>query len=227
MGNPAIRSVMGHTTVEIGTFRVPADDGAFAQALAALDEKLSDWADAMRAAQQIVAAAAKTGPPAGIDSSPHTVTPDVDVSAIAGPPQDTQGQAAVPDVPVATVETTAEDAAPGDRELNRLCAPEVVHLDTHAGAAHASGTRAAAPPAAAPPGAPVAKQEHVSSSDASEDEALLASLDAETAKAIRVMRRLSPVRKSALELLKEYEATRPPAQHAGQTKKKSWFSRGR
>jgi hypothetical protein len=43
-----------------------------------------------------------------------------------------------------------------------------------------------------------------------DDEVLLASLEAETAKAIRVMRRLSPVRKSALELLKEYEATRPP-----------------
>jgi hypothetical protein len=58
-----------------------------------------------------------------------------------------------------------------------------------------------------------------------EDEALLASLDPETAKAIRVMRRLSIEKKSVRELLEEYKAT-----NAGHTpadnRKKSWWSRG-
>jgi hypothetical protein len=212
---------MGRTTVDIRTIRVPADDGAFAQALAALDRKLADWSDAMRAAQQIVAAAAKTGPPAGNDSNFHTAAPNV--FTIEVPPQAAQGQAAVPAV---TVGPTAEDAASEDSIISRLCAPAGESADSPAGPAQAHCTRTGERPAAASPDGPAAKQEHAPSSDASDDEVLLASLEAETAKAIRVMRRLSPVRKSVRELLKEYEAARPTIPAAGQTKKKSWFSRG-
>jgi hypothetical protein len=261
---------MGRTTVDIGTIRVPADDGTLAHALAALDRKLAAWAEAMRAAQQTVADAAKAGPPAGIDSSPHTATPDG--SAIEASPGATDGQATVPTV---TVGPTAEDTALGDRELSRLCAPEVVHGDSHAGSAHArrsrsdgrpvaahgkvgaeSDTNQAASskkaPAVAPttpesqwaspavqsgpapgvktaglPDASAAGQEHAGLTGSPEDEALLASLDSETASAVRVMRRLSPVRKSVRELLKEYEASRPTPPAAVQPKKKPWFSRGK
>jgi len=60
---------------------------------------------------------------------------------------------------------------------------------------------------------------------ANEDETLLASLDPETAKAIRVMRRVSGHRKSVRELLEQYQAS----QAHGKTEpaKKSWFRRGR
>lgn len=58
------------------------------------------------------------------------------------------------------------------------------------------------------------------------DEAVLASLDEETAKAIRVMRRLSPDRKRVNELLEEYRATQAAREAAPQQKKKSWWTRG-
>jgi hypothetical protein len=62
--------------------------------------------------------------------------------------------------------------------------------------------------------------------DREEDDALLASLDEETAEAIRVMRRLSPVKKRVSELLEEYRATQLAQQSAPKSKKKSWWTRG-
>ena len=58
-----------------------------------------------------------------------------------------------------------------------------------------------------------------------EDEALLASLDPETAQAIKVMRRMSFENKSVRQLLEEYEATRQ-SQGSSEGRKKSWWSRG-
>lgn len=58
-----------------------------------------------------------------------------------------------------------------------------------------------------------------------EDETLLASLDPETAKAIRVMRRVSGHRKSVRELLEQYQASQ--AHGKAEPAKKSWFRRGR
>jgi hypothetical protein len=56
-----------------------------------------------------------------------------------------------------------------------------------------------------------------------EDEALLASLDPETAKAIRVMRRLSFEKKSVRELLEEYTQSGQPQEKAEQRQRKSWW----
>lgn len=60
---------------------------------------------------------------------------------------------------------------------------------------------------------------------ADEDEMLLASLDPETAKAIRVMRRMRGDNKSVRELLEQYQASRANAK--ADSSKKSWFRRGR
>ena len=60
--------------------------------------------------------------------------------------------------------------------------------------------------------------------EASEDEQLLASLDPETAKAIRVMRRMRGDKKSVRELLEQYQGG-PTTK--GESSKKSWFRRGR
>ncbi|MEP0841635.1 MAG: hypothetical protein HRF43_02860, partial [Phycisphaerae bacterium] len=57
-----------------------------------------------------------------------------------------------------------------------------------------------------------------------DDEALLASLDHETAKAIRVMRRVSFEKKSVRQLLEEYQASKTAS--ASEPKKKAWWSRG-
>ncbi|MGQ9648490.1 MAG: hypothetical protein ACUVXJ_00075 [Phycisphaerae bacterium] len=68
-------------------------------------------------------------------------------------------------------------------------------------------------------------KEAVAPQRADEDEALLASLDPETAKAIRVMRRMRGDNKSVRELLEQYQASR--ANTKADSSKKSWFRRGR
>lgn len=59
---------------------------------------------------------------------------------------------------------------------------------------------------------------------AEDDEALLQSLDTETANAIRIQRRLSPNKRSVRELLEEYEATRSSTAVTGEGKR-SWWTR--
>ena len=80
------------------------------------------------------------------------------------------------------------------------------------------------PPAADPPAEPDAPPP--SEPDEEDDEALLASLDEETAGAIRVMRRLSADKKSVRELLHQYQASLGD-QNAAPPRKKGRFLRGR
>lgn len=63
------------------------------------------------------------------------------------------------------------------------------------------------------------------SAEENEDEALLSALDPETAKAIRVMRRMSANQKSVRELLEQYQAAQANAKT--EPGKKSWFRRGK
>ncbi len=71
---------------------------------------------------------------------------------------------------------------------------------------------------------PEEQEPQAESQEASEDEQLLASLDPETAKAIRVMRRMRGDKKSVRELLEQYQGA--PTTKA-ESSKKSWFRRGR
>ena len=80
-----------------------------------------------------------------------------------------------------------------------------------------------APAAVSVPDAPASSAEK----QRAEDEALLASLDEETAKAIRVMRRLCMNTKSVKELLAEYEAKKESQAAAAASAKRSWFRRGK
>jgi hypothetical protein len=80
------------------------------------------------------------------------------------------------------------------------------------------------PPAPAEP-EPTAPSPAARDATREEDEALMASLDPETAQAIKVMRRLSFEDKSVRQLLEEYEQTRQ-SQGASDNRKKSWWSRG-
>jgi hypothetical protein len=78
----------------------------------------------------------------------------------------------------------------------------------------------AEPSAAAPAVAPAAAAE-----PPTEEEALLASLDEPTSKAIRVLRRLNPNR-FVQELLKQVEERKDAPGHAAKPANKSWFRRG-
>ena len=97
-------------------------------------------------------------------------------------------------------------------------APKVVEAPAAPAPPAASAEPEPVPEPAAP--SPVAR-----SADHEEDEALLASLDPETAQAIKVMRRLSFEDKSVRQLLEEYEQTRH-LQGSSESRKKSWWSRG-
>jgi fused signal recognition particle receptor len=109
-----------------------------------------------------------------------------------------------------------------------------------------AGTKAAEPPASMPanvpgkgeewakhirvpagsnPPATLAPDSKAQSPASGEDEEVLASLDPETAQAIRIMRRMSAEKKSVRELLEQYQASQ--AAGKSEPQKKSWFRRGK
>ena len=229
---------MNGTTADINEIRVPEQDGIIAQALTDLDERLSAWATAMReACQQLAEATAKCERVALQESSDHSS------SVPTTPPSDER-----------ISDDTSPEAASNNTdagEMSRLIEPEFVCQDTDSScqqsgvvessnddetlaeeAQREDATSSAAStivtqadestePAQAETTEPADKTETVD-----DDEALLASLDAEAGKAIRVMRRLSPTHKSVRELLEEYEASRAAQQVTAKPKKRSWFARG-
>jgi len=67
-------------------------------------------------------------------------------------------------------------------------------------------------------------RDEVSCSEDEDDEALLASLDAQTASAIRVKRRLADNRRSVRELLEEIRSERPPGE-ATDSQRTGWWRR--
>lgn len=215
---------MDRTTADINDIRIPGEGDAIATALAALDERLTAWAAAMReacrqvtdvaaarrpivAGEPLAAAKLKTPAPAaemtsGLDSAqPVGVVP----TAIS---PDTVKLDAAPASPVEVLQVAS---------VEEQSAPKEPPSEADSATSRSMSTE--------PVSVAVPEPENVMSA-AERDEALLASLDPETAKAIKVMRRLSPDHKSVKELLAEYEANRPAQPPAAQPKKKSWFSRG-
>jgi hypothetical protein len=119
---------------------------------------------------------------------------------------------------------TTEQAAPPPAETE-ITAPPPTEAGITAPQEAACGSHSAEH--AAPGNEPVQHEPRPSrSASDEEDEALLASLDPETAKAIRVMRRLSIEKKSVRELLAEYTHTRSD-QDPAEGRRRSWWSRGR
>lgn len=205
---------------------LPPEDGAIAQALADLDAKLSAWTTAMRSAQDALARM----PDRSQASQAVSEAATIDVEA---PPQQ------VEPAPAATPRTqkpenTAIAQAGGVSERPSAPQPEGAALRKSGKPGTAAAAEPASPPEAAsvdvPAGvatAPAAeKPEEPARSQPSEDEALLATLDEETAKAIRIMRRVDFGRRSVAELLKEYQASRSQTQQSS-GKGKSWWSRGK
>jgi len=220
---------MDRTTADINVLRVPADDGAITRALTALDAKLSAWADAMHEAQRRIVEA--TGRLASAQSESAEAPPaHAKVSAGLSESIGVEDTAAKRQPAALEAQETIHPTEPPPGPISTdtaHTAPEPT--DALEIAAASSLPEAAAPikePAASP--SPTAgAEEPTASADVADDEALMASLDPETAKAIRVMRRMSLEPKSVRDLLKEYEANRPTSPTAGASKKRSWFSRGK
>lgn len=198
---------------------------------AVADEAESPSAQATSGAAEAVECAPPAESPATSENdSPAERTEDLAAERVAATPE---APASVPVEPV-----------PADHETDISCAESVAHstptqrdsvMTPSAGepTARKSSGKSAAALRALEEQAALALEKSAADADAAahnrahdEDEALLASLDPETAKAIRIMRRLSVEKKSVRELLEEYEASRSAETPAAEKHKKSWWSRG-
>lgn len=216
---------MGSMTEDISQIRIPPADETLPKTFADLEAKLSHWKAAMLAAQeQLVDQArmqaelqqqleSRSQEQAQLKSqldaqaeAQATAAEQLRQQADAQAGHEQQADAG-PRTPPESLETADGEVAAGSPP-DWSSADISKHIKVY-------GDYAKRPPEPEPKAA---------SADASEDEALLASLDPETAKAIRVMRRMSGGRKSVRELLEQY--------HTGQSTprneptKKSWFRRG-
>ncbi len=212
---------MEDTTVNMAEVSVPADDGAIAETLAELEGKLSAWCSAVAEIQTALAEQATSAatddragalPPetqesqaVGTDASMDSDA--VPTSAVAAEPRADETVADVPEGPEPGIAAT-EPATPAQEESPIVPPPE-------------------APSEIADPGGTVESLEEPQTTQAStpqeDDEALLNSLDPEMAQAIRVMRRVSPVKKSVRELIEEYESKPSSRKASTPQKKKSWW----
>ncbi len=221
--------MMQDHNAEILEIAAPRDDSTIAEALAGLESKLADFTDAMRAAAAGMRSAV-AGSASGDTAVPGLEKAGAKPEQAPIPPAETAGGAkpepgrtvessghsmpsAGPAEPVpadaATVPKKKKGIVPMVPEAS-LPAQQVVEGDSPVSTGEDS--------AAAEPAAGTSRRD--------EDEALLASLDAETAAAIRVMRRVSVDNKSVSELLEEYRAGHKDAPQTGGDKK-SWWTRGR
>ena len=224
--------MMARPAAEVITLRIPADDGAIAAGLADLDDKLSRWLTAMREAQDRLSEpgsgsrlgrlhprAGQTGP-----GTARLAGPERNQLAETGTSVEPETRAE--ETPVVS-QTTAQAEARGSLGLPGLEGEDRPEDRNPATPERRGsfGIRAIGPVQAEP--APASESSPgTPPTPIHEDETLLASLDAETAKAIRVMRRLSMGTRSVRELLAEYQAT-PTASKNARPAKKSWFSRNR
>jgi hypothetical protein len=190
--------------------RVPADDGAIQKAFEILDAQMDAWLSAMRRIDVALKERAETQP-----ETPEVETPDAAIAAavVAKPRVEAVASASV-NAPVVEKAASPEPTK----------SVEPIAAQPHAAPAAVAmkepepvSTVAAAAPACEP-----VAHTAVPAAPENDDETLLASLDQETAKAIRVMRRLSVSRKSVRELLAEYQAKQAQQPAAGEKKSRWW-----
>ena len=185
--------------------QVPQDDGAIQRAFEQLDAQMSTWLAAMeRAHGALQAEPAREAGPA--DRAVASAPAELVAVQPAAPP------AALEAVPEPEVNAAPEPVAPEAADPGAGSVPRIPAAETRADIQ-----------ATPPPGAPVAAPAEAPRSP-NDDEALLATLDEETAKAIRVMRRLSMNQKSVRQLLEEYQSGNG-GQAAAAADKKSWWRR--
>jgi hypothetical protein len=221
---------MGSMTEDISEIRIPPADETLPKTLADLEAKLSEWKAAMLAAQEQLADQARIQAEVERQLDSRTqeqgqLKSQLDAQA--------EAQAAVAE----QLRQQADAQAALQAELQQ-------RADAPPRAPQASPTPAAGTALASGP--PDWSSEDISKhiklygqyakqasepqpkaapAETSEDEALLASLDLDTAKVIRVMRRMSGGRKSVRELLEQYQASQTTSRN--EPTKKSWFRRGR
>ncbi len=235
---PGCRS--GRESMPGDRIAIPADDGAIQRAFAELDARMDAWLAGMNRAHEALAALAARAAAFGRDEGGEAPEPASHASAAgatAGAPEP-----AVVEETVNAPLTQAADRAP----IEKIVPPTPARTDSQAvedmvdppvvaatAAVPAGVPRKSRPAATADTSAPARPAEKVAEPAAERrvpvagnDEALLASVDPEVAKAIRVRRRLNPNGKSVAELLAEYQANPPAPKTEEPRKKSSWWKRG-
>ena len=180
---------------------VPAEVASLGARFAELDQVMQAWLAAMSTAQRVLGEALGGGQPAAHE--PPRQQPECRVEPPAEPvepPQPIQPE------PSAAVEVQAPaQVAPAPAK------PAAVRVGIRSMIAEAAAARGPEP-----------KTDKALAAES--DEALLASLDPETAQAVRIMRRMNVAGKSVRELVEEYQASK--AGQAPAAAKRSWWKRG-
>jgi hypothetical protein len=187
---------------------VPVQDEAIGSALSGLDEKLSAWVIAVTQAQDALVGLSQRGAKDGpkTPGSPKRQGGDQAAGDMQAPsPMEALQLMAEAPPPEAPPDVQPESAAPPPREEP---APSIEPV-------------AVKPPPVQPPAQTSAETRNAIDPD---DEVVLSQLDEKTVRALRVLRRLSPVKKSMRVLLAEYQAGQG-AQPDVAPAKKSWWKR--
>lgn len=236
---------MNITVVDMSGIAPPPADGAIESALSDASEKVSAWVRAVRDIQVVLSdtpqpagssheasAVADRARPGGSDLSGTPTEPSTSPESSApAHERSAEPEPVAPETATAAPEPETAAEAPHDAPSQSKRKPKAKPSRPVIGSFGALQPDPTLKPTASAPSRPADQppEEQVDTTEPEprdEDETLLASLDEETAKAIRVMRRLSPVHKTVRELLEQYETSKAaPAMKTGR-KKSSWFSRG-
>jgi hypothetical protein len=207
---------------------VPPQDEAIGSALADLEVKLSAWVSAMSGAQDALARQVILENNA--DESRELLDAESDapefVKSDGTAANDTEetGEQDRTDDAVAFDSPSGTQTVVTDRESTEVEQSPAVEKAP----ASKRVTRGIQPgPGFVAPEPPLANEEPASANQqgSEEDEALLATLDEKTVKALRVMRRLSVIKKSMKELLAEYQAEQANVSETPSPARGSWWKR--
>lgn len=214
---------MGTPIEDIRRLSVPAEDDALRSAVAELDQKLSEYAAAVRALSAQVRPGAVHPEIAAIEPAPAMVEPS---PTAVQPPAAPAEASAAPQVGKRLASRLSgrpspkTDAPAGDVESPGQPRPPAVEPQAAAAPSHTEESEPA--PDLTEPQVPAADEP--STAPVSEEEALLATLDEPIAKAVRIMRRLNS-HKPIQELVEQ--AQKHVADQPAKTATKAWFRFGR
>jgi hypothetical protein len=212
---------MEHTTANTVCVPVPQEDGAIERAFADFEAKLAALTNGLQEAQAAIrnmaARPVESAPTVPSEQRPVVESDRVIVEPVeALSPAPASANATTADVAKAKPAGTPPAHAPSKAERVSAASAAKPQKDEPA---HATSAPIAVPPVDPIPSAPADAPKPA----VDEDEALLATLDEETANAIRVMRRMSMGKKTVRELLEKYQKSHASQQAASKPKKQSWW----
>jgi len=176
---------MSDTNAPSPAVGVPANDGAIERALADLERKLADWLEAMKAGHTAISTGLANGARRPVQSATQ---------------------------PSAAPQPAAQPPAKAGRRRSKLFVDRTLPAAPPAATGHAAPPQHSHPQAAPADTLPDQSEPTADAAHGAEDEeALLATLDAATANALRLRRRLEGGRRSVRELLAEFRAAQAPA----------------